>query len=420
MRNVGRTDLRSWWLPVGGMVALAAAAGYGQTTQPAVPVAVSRAVSADANAPALDAEHQAVARKLIDGGLKFILAKKDKDGGWSMGRGANRPALTAMVLTVLVRHGDYGPKHAVVNKGFEELLKSRQADGGIYDPGEGAASYTAAVALMALAAAEDPAYAQAIRDEVKYLKSLQIVPGGESADGGKIAEDNPNVGAVGYGPKAARGDLSVTGMFMQSLHDAGVDANDPAMQRAAAFITRMQNSSETNAMAWAKDGTNDGGFIYSLPGQGGRGPQPAQGPRTYGSMTYTGFKSLLYAGVDRKDPRVQAAFRWIQKYWQLDSNPNMPAAQSRAGLFYYYHAFAKALRAWGEPVIADAKGARHNWRHELIDALAKAVKDDGSWVNDADRWQEGDPVLTTTYSLLALQEALRDASAASKPARKGP
>jgi squalene-hopene/tetraprenyl-beta-curcumene cyclase len=133
-------------------------------------------------------------------------------------------------------------------------------------------------------------------------------------------------------------------------------------------------------------------------------------------MTYTGFKSLLYAGVDRKDPRVQAAFRWIQKHWRLDANPNMPQAQSQAGLFYYYHVFAKALAAWGEPVIIDARGARHNWRHELIDQLASLARPDGSWVNAADRWQESSPVLTTIYSLLALEEAVRDQSLAAATA----
>ena len=94
----------------------------------------------------------------------------------------------------------------------------------------------------------------------------------------------------------------------------------------------------------------DGGFVYVIPGggRGGRGGGP-QEVRSYGSMTYTGFKSLLYPGVDHRDPRVQAAFGWIRKYWQLD----------------------------------------------------------GSWVNTADRWQESSPVLTTIYSLLALEETVR-------------
>jgi len=67
--------------------------------------------------------------------------------------------------------------------------------------------------------------------------------------------------------------------------------------------------------------------------------------------------------------------------------------------------FSRALDAYGEPVIQDSTGREHAWRQELVERLAKAQKPDGSWVNDADRWMEGLPALTTAYSLLALQAA---------------
>ena len=124
-------------------------------------------------------------------------------------------------------------------------------------------------------------------------------------------------------------------------------------------------------------------------------------------MTYVGFKSLLYADLSRRDPRVRAALDWIGRYWRLDSNPNMPYDKSLHGLYYYYHAMAKALRAWGEPAITSADGEVHNWRDELIDALAERVAEDGSWINPADRWFEGDANLVTAYAVLALQEAIK-------------
>ena len=125
-------------------------------------------------------------------------------------------------------------------------------------------------------------------------------------------------------------------------------------------------------------------------------------------MTYVGFMSLLYAGLGKDDPRVKAAYSWIRRHWRLDSNPNMPRVRSKEGLFYYYHAFAKALRAWGRPIIADLKGVDHNWRHELIDALHGHMGKDGSWVNPgAPRWNEGNEMLVTTYAVLSLQETLK-------------
>ena len=84
----------------------------------------------------------------------------------------------------------------------------------------------------------------------------------------------------------------------------------------------------------------------------------------------------------------------------------MPGQQSLQGLYYYYHVFARALRAWGEPVIPDDKGVKHSWREDLCRKLISLQNKDGSWVNTADRWYEGNPSLVTAYAVLALQTAL--------------
>jgi squalene-hopene/tetraprenyl-beta-curcumene cyclase len=123
-------------------------------------------------------------------------------------------------------------------------------------------------------------------------------------------------------------------------------------------------------------------------------------------MTYAGFKSLLYAKIGPDDPRVKAAVDWIRTYYTLEHNPNMPEAESKEGLYYYYHTFARAMRAWGEGTIIDKKDNSHPWRQELCEKLLSLQRDDGSWVNDQGRWFEGNPHLVTAYSVLALQEAM--------------
>jgi len=367
----------------------------------------------EAIAPARLAE----AQRLINGGVRYLLATRDADGGWSI-HGALKPAITAMVLKALVQHPDFDAESEVVARGFDVLLSYQRTDGAdagaIYNPPEGLANYTTAVAVMALAAADDPRHTAAMRRAVEFLKGQQIVAGSESPEGEAIDEAHPFYGGVSY-DRHGRPDLSNVGMWAQALHDAGVSGEDPAFQRAAVFLTRTQNRSESNTLAWAAAGSNDGGFAYApalagdlTAGESKAGPGPGEtGLRSYGSMTYVGFKSLLYAEVGRDDPRVRAAWDWIRTYWSLDSNPNMPAVQSLQGLYYYYHAFAKALRAWGQDVVTDAEGHEHNWRAELIQTLAARVGDDGSWVNDADRWQEGSPVLVTTYAVITLQETLK-------------
>ncbi len=390
------------------VAALAAVAVYSMSSlaqTPAGAPTTAKATMSDA--------HKAEAKKLIDGGIAFLLAQKEEDGGWSLGKGAAKPAITAMALKAMLQSG-MTTKDSVVKKGFELLLTYRQPNGGIYDPKGGQENYTSAVALMALAAAKDPAFKPAIDDAIKYMRGLQIVPGSQSPDGKTIGEKDPWVGGVSYG-EHGRPDLSNVGMWVEAMHEAGVKGDDPDMQRALVFVSNTQNRSESNPQPWAKIGTNDGGFVYApaVKGDPNTGETKVtasgeQGLRSYGSMTYTGFKSMLYAAVDRQDGRVQGALKWIQSFWRLDSNPNMPAGQSKEGLYYYYQVFAKAMGAWGEPVITDVRGQKHNWREELVDALKERVKADGSWENDTGRWFEKLPVLSTCYSVLSLEETLRD------------
>ena len=107
---------------------------------------------------------------------------------------------------------------------------------------------------------------------------------------------------------------------------------------------------------------------------------------------------MIYAGVGPKDKRVQAAVKWIRKNYGLGSNPGL----GDAGLYYYYHTFAKALDAIGQDVITDDAGEKHNWRAELVQEFKKRQRSDGSFVNSNQRWLESDPNLVTAYALLSM------------------
>jgi squalene-hopene/tetraprenyl-beta-curcumene cyclase len=118
-------------------------------------------------------------------------------------------------------------------------------------------------------------------------------------------------------------------------------------------------------------------------------------------MTYAGLKSMIYAGLRKDDVRVKAALGYIAKHYTVDENPG----QGQRGLYYYYHTFARALAAFGQPKIVDAQGKEHDWRADLIGALAKRQEPNGAWVNREDRFMEGDPNIVTSYALLALAAA---------------
>lgn len=340
-----------------------------------------------------------IAGELRAKGARFLLATQEADGGWASQTG---PGVTALCARALIREPGVGPSHPAVQRAVALVLKSQRDDGGIYSAEGLLKNYETSVSVSMLTALGDAERAAQVARAVEFLKQNQW------DDGESIDEKNPWYGGAGYG-RGERPDLSNLQLMLDALHDSGLPPSDPAYQKALVFIQRCQMYGERNDQAFAK-GSTQGGFIYSPAHQGESkaGTIEVGGRselRCYGSMTYAGFKSMLYAGLTKEDPRVAAALDWIRRHWTLDANPNMPDAQSHEGLFYYYHTFARALAAWRENVITDHVGREHDWRQELVDKLRALQKDDGSWINDQDRWMEGLPALTTAYAMLALQEA---------------
>ena len=352
---------------------------------------------------AMDAKHKETAQRLVKSGMEFLLGQQEDNGGWRTGTPVG-PALTALILKALIQHPDFDMSSPTVKRGYDYLLGFRQKDGGIYDlKNPHYANYTSSIALMSLVATGDPKFTETKRDLIAYLRGLQIAPGSKDPKGRTVQGGEDILGGAGYGTRGDP-DGSNTGMWAEALHQAGVPGDDPAMQAMAGFFTRLQNRTESNTTTVAMAGTNDGGFYYAID-ESKAGPD-GKGLRSYGSMTYMGFKSMIYAGLTKDDPRVASAFEWIRRHWTLEKNPNLPYKQSLEGLYYYYHTYAKALRAWGQPVIKDTKGKEHNWREELIDELAGRATD-GHWFNkDSPRWMEGDPLLVTAYAVLSLQETM--------------
>lgn len=205
-------------------------------------------------------------------------------------------------------------------------------------------------------------------------------------------------GGMGYGGDE-RPDVSNLHIALESLRETALDPKDPVWQKALIFAARMQNRSESSDQKWAG---NDGGFVYS-PAL--NPPEMGGGTNSYGSVTAAGMLSLLFAGAEKTDPRVQAARRWLATNFTLDTNPG---TNSKTTLFYFYAAFAKVMYAYGEKEFIDSKGQRINWRNELADKLIKLQGPDGSWVNkDSKLWWEDRPELASAWGLIALEHVLK-------------
>ncbi len=328
-------------------------------------------------------------------GASFLVEREQaSDGSFSADVG---PAVTALAVTALVKSGmpaDAPP----VKRGLAYLLSFRQPDGGIYAPGSPTANYETSIGLLALAACNtNGSLDAAIAAAAAHVKNLQW------DEGEGKGEADLAYGGAGYGKKS-RPDLSNTQFMVEALRTVGTSENDPAIQRALAFVSRTQNLPGPHNTAPFAEKNPDGGFYYT-PAAGGEsqaGTTPDGGLRSYGSMTYAGLKSMIFAGVTKDDPRVKAALGWLEKHYTFEENPGM----GDAGLFYYFHTAAKSLDVLGVDSFASADGAAHAWRDELSTAILARQREDGSWKNGNERWLEGETDLATAYALLALSYCL--------------
>jgi len=328
---------------------------------------------------------------------------KDQQKATGQSDSEGLPPFTALALTAAVRDPNRDAKAALpphVEKGFTWLLAQQKEDGGIYN--RGLSVYNTATALTALMAANREAY------EPAAIKARKHLVGNQWDIGEKGKTDNPNDGGVGYGSKDDHTDLSNTYLAIEALAlskkliEDGKYGTQPDLDWEAAikFISRCQNNKETNDQEFASD---DGGFIYT-PGESKAGeaktPDDRTALRSYGSMSYAGLLSFIYAKVSADDPRVAAVKEWLGKNYTVDENPGMGAE----GLYYYYQTMAKALTAANVDKLKLVDGTEADWRNDLGRRLLTRQRENGSWVNDNGRWMESNPVLVTAYTVLALEQ----------------
>ena len=333
---------------------------------------------------------------------KFLISKQGANGAWM-----DHVAITALSATAVVTSVDKDQYKDQLAKALAFLKTQAQTDGSIYTPGDKAGpNYSTCCAIMALYAIDRDGSKELIQAGRRFITKAQFGP-----------ETGIEKGGIGYGSDKTKSDLSNTQFAMEALYVTAsvdkdgakpddVEATKQAMARALEFVTRCQKNAPTNSAPFSvatEFPEDEGGFIYSpdrskvVP----QDPKDAKALRVYGSMSYAGLKSMIYADVQKDDPRVKAALSWIQNNYTVKENPGMGAM----GQFYYLQTMGKALDAAGLSTVTDSKGVVHNWRNDLIGQLLSNQAADGSWVNAEGRWMENIPTLVTAYSLMTLNFA---------------
>ncbi len=347
--------------------------------------------------------------RAIKTGNAFLAAKQDPKGFWG---DPQLPALTSLALMAHMGNPNRDrsrPLPQNIQNAYDWLLAQQKPDGGIYD--QGLATYNTAIAITALLAAERKEFEPAIVKARAFLVSQQW----DVDQKGKT--DNPNDGGIGYGSKKDHTDLSNTYLAIEAiaLSRKIIDDNRHGKQpdldwdAAITFVSRCQNLTKTNDQPWASDDPqNKGGFIYNgAESKAGEQklPDGRTALRSYGSMSYAGLLSLVYAKLNADDPRVAAVNEWLGHNYSVSENPGL----GDQGLFYYYHVMAKALTAANVGELKLANGTTADWRKDLAGKILASQREEGSWANANSRWFENDPQLVTCYAVLTLEQIDRSA-----------
>lgn len=339
----------------------------------------------------------------IDNGLNWLKSNQNSNGWWST---SDQPAVTALALTAFMGEpsGIYQAHPTpAVDRGFQFIISNAKPDGSIYH--KGLQNYNTAICMMGLIAARNPQFDDLLRHSRQWLISQQVHMNAQGKP------DSPLDGGVGYGDHGAYSDMNNTFTALQALYyskylvndKSAAGAKDLDWNAAIHFIQSCQNLPSVNKQLWVSDDPKDkGGFVYYPGNTKGASYTNAQGRvalRSYGSISYAGMLSYIYADLQHDDPRVQAAFDWLRQNYTLDENPGM----GQQGLYYYLHLMTKALAIYGVDQLPVADGKSVDWRKEVALKLINLQKADGSWANSNGRWWEHDPSLVTSYSLMSLE-----------------
>lgn len=332
----------------------------------------------------------------VSNGLEYLREKgQDAEGKFSPRMGSG---ITSLCVTAALRHG-VALDDPLVARGLKAIESYVQPDGGIYGSPR-LKNYETCVAIVCLSEASkavgDSRYDEVLKNAEAYVRGLQI------GSAGNVDKADPHFGGVGYSGNE-RPDLSNTFYLLEALKSLDASPDDPTIQRALVFVSRCQNlEGKWNDTKFGPL-VDDGGFYYVIPTEDvdpstSERYTPNGGLRSYGSMTYAGFKSLVYAGLTKDDPRAKAALEWISKNYTLKQNPG----QGSAGLYYYYNTFGSALAASQLEEIKTPDDGEHLWKQDLVEELSDRQNPDGSWANSNRQWFENDPNLSTAFALLAL------------------
>ena len=306
-------------------------------------------------------------RSAINRGVQFLKDEQQRNGNWP-DYGGFAGGVSSLCTLALINSG-VPTDDEKIQKALS-YLRNLKTD----------KTYSVALQLMALAAAEPKAHLLLIKRNAKWLEDSQLQKG-------------PNAGAWSY-PGTA-GDNSNTQFALLALHEA---------ERAGVTVNRK--TWRLSLDYWIKSQNADGSWGY-MPGDSGAGSMTcagiasmiiATGALSKGDAEFSGGR-VKCCGEQEPNEAVDRALEWMARNFTVNANPAVGGRQS--WVLYYLYGVERVGRMTARRFIGD-----HDWYRE---GAEKLVRDQ---VRFANYWKglglaEDNPHVGTSLALLFLSKGRR-------------
>ena len=367
--------------------------------------ACNRTSTVDNDTTSRNAMENAGQVSAVEKGIQYLMSQQGEDNIWhspNYGNLKDGAAITSLVLYSLSHQPAelLASKRARIERAIERLIEnSKDADYIKNVDGPDYSNYATALFLIACKQIGHNLQQTQSNRLLRYLVGAQLTFESAGVDhggwdySGWMTGERPTPGT----------NVSVSCLACECLrlHAKQIDSAD-VFEHTIAWAQRTQN--------------DDGGFCFhpkrSHDGnKAGWKDEQRTNPNSYGSASADGLRILLACGMAKDDKRFISALDWIKNNLDAEKVPGFENLEHTGGwdqglLFYWYYSVSKCL-----DILPDEQSIP--FAEALRTKIIDLQKDDGSWANPNARMREDDPLIATSFALIALsacEKILQDES----------
>jgi prenyltransferase beta subunit len=358
-----------------------------------------------------------LANQLLQKAFNYIFSKQSPDGAWKSehyGLLKSGQSLTPFILHTL--SGSTLQKSQIYEEMVEQAMNylrryNEMGVHGISDPDLlDYPNYSTSYALHCFLRFGNKNDQESIKNMINYLQNQQF------SEGSGFPKNSPAHGGWGFGinQKPTMGsfvDLAHTRRILQSLNDANSITNK-IKSRSEYFLNRLQKRKEVpndSQIKWIQEYGYDGGFFSSptiaYANKGRTLVDQDSGEkyfRSYATATCDGLLSMIALDYDLNSREIKDAKNWLlqNQDWALPSGVPLDDPSPWAESMKFYNLMALAE-------VHSSLQISGSWKKNIVHFLAKRQTTDGSFINlDGRLMKEDDPLISTTYAIVALNQVL--------------